>query len=52
MLQSLRAFAKFRKATISFIMSARPFLSPHEHLGFHWTDFHENRHLSVFRKYV
>jgi len=32
----LGAFAKLRKATISFVMSVRM-----EQLGSHWTDFHE-----------
>ena len=36
----LGAIAKFRKATISFVMSVR--LSVHmEQLGSHWMDFHE-----------
>jgi len=35
-----RAFAKLRKATISFFMSVHPSVRM-EHLGFHWTDFHE-----------
>ena len=30
------AFAKLRKATISFVMSVRT-----DQLGSHWTDFHE-----------
>jgi len=35
-----RAFAKLRKATISFVTSVR--LSVHKkQLGFHWMDFHE-----------
>jgi hypothetical protein len=41
----LGAFAKLRKATISFVMSAcLPVgLSVRtEQLGSHWTDFHEN----------
>jgi hypothetical protein len=37
--QLLGAFTKLRKATISFVMSARP--SAHIELGSHWTDFHE-----------
>jgi hypothetical protein len=32
----LGAFTKFRKATISFVMSVRM-----EQLGSHWTGFHE-----------
>jgi hypothetical protein len=34
----LGAFANFRKATIIFVMSVRPFFRMEE-LGFHWTDF-------------
>jgi hypothetical protein len=41
----LGAFAKFRKATISFVMSVC--LS-----GFQWTDFHEIWYLIIFRKYA
>ena len=41
----LRAFAKFRKAAVSFVMSVRM-----EHLGSHRTDFHEIVYLSSFRK--
>jgi hypothetical protein len=41
----LGAFAKLRKATISFVMSirlsVRPSFSMEQH-GSHWTDFHEN----------
>jgi hypothetical protein len=36
----LGAFAKFRKETISYVMSARPSADMEQH-GFHWTDFHE-----------
>jgi hypothetical protein len=36
----LSAFAKFRKATIGFVMSVRPSVRM-EQLGSHWTDFHE-----------
>jgi hypothetical protein len=36
---SLGAFAKFRKSTISFIVSVR--LSVPMELCSHWTDFHE-----------
>jgi hypothetical protein len=34
----LGATAKLRKATISFVMSVRPFVRM-EQLGSHWTDF-------------
>jgi hypothetical protein len=36
----LGAFAKLRKATISFVLSVRPSVRM-EQLGSHWTDFHE-----------
>ena len=36
----LGAFAKLRKATISFVMSVRPSFRL-EQFGFHWTDFDE-----------
>jgi hypothetical protein len=39
------AFAKLRKATISFVIPARE-----EQLGFRWTEFHEILYLSIFRK--
>jgi len=39
----LRAFAKLRTATISFVMSVRP-----EQLDSHWTDYNEILFLSVF----
>jgi hypothetical protein len=35
----LGAFAKLRKATISFVMPICTFVRKDE-LGFHWTDFH------------
>jgi len=38
--QFLGAFAKLRKATISFFMSVRLSVLM-EQLGFHWTGFHE-----------
>ena len=38
--QFLGSFAKFRKATVSFVMSVRPFVRL-EQLGSHWADFHE-----------
>jgi hypothetical protein len=44
------SFAKLRKATISYLMSVS--LRPHEHLGSHWTDFHEIWYLSNFRNSV
>ena len=40
----LSAFAKSRKATISFVMSVRPSVRPFvdfQQLGCHWTDLHE-----------
>jgi hypothetical protein len=41
-IQFLGAFAKLRKATISFVMSVCVRLSVRtEQLGSHWTDFHE-----------
>jgi hypothetical protein len=43
------AFVKFRKATISFVMSVRPSVRM-EQLGTHWVDFHDILYLSVFRK--
>ena len=47
----LGAFAKLRKAAISFVMSVR--LSARvEQLGSHWMDFHEIWYLIIFRKYV
>jgi hypothetical protein len=36
----LDAFAKLRKAIISFVMYIRPSVRM-EQLGSHWTDFHE-----------
>jgi hypothetical protein len=45
----LGAFAKLRKATISFVTSVRlPVLT--EQLGPHWTDFYEILYLEIFRK--
>ena len=49
---SLGAFAKLRKAIISFVMSV---FRPSIHLslsGYHWTDFHEIWYLSIFPKFV
>jgi hypothetical protein len=51
----LGAFAKLRKATISFVMSVHMSvrLSVHmEQLGSHWTNFHEIWYLGIFRKCV
>jgi len=47
----LGTFEKLRKATISFVMSVSPSVGM-EHLGSHWTDFHENRYFCIFRKSV
>jgi hypothetical protein len=47
----LGAFAKFRKATISCVMSVRLSVRM-EQLGSHWNDFHEIWYLCIFRKYV
>jgi hypothetical protein len=46
----LGAVAKFRKATISFVMFLRRFRR--EPRDSHWTDFHENLYLIIFRKSV
>jgi len=49
----LRAFAKLRKATISFVVSVCSSVLPSidvEQLGSQWTDFHEILYLSIFRK--
>ena len=43
------SFAKLRKETISFVMSARPSVRM-EQLGSHWADFHEIWHLNIFIK--
>jgi hypothetical protein len=51
LLVSLGAFAKLRKATVSFVMSVHP--SVHmEQLGFHRTDFHEILYWRIFLKSV
>ena len=42
----LSAFAKLRKATVSFVLSVR--LSSWNKLGSHWTDFHEIWYLDIF----
>jgi len=50
----LSAFAKLRKATISFVMfvclSIRPSVRM-EQLVSHWMDFHEIWYLKIYRKY-
>ena len=43
----LGAFAKLRKATISFVLSVRM-----GKLGSQWTDFHEILYLSILRNTV
>ena len=45
----LSAFAKLRKATISFVMSVCP--SVCMELGSHSTDFHKILYFRIFRKY-
>jgi len=47
----LGAFAKFRKATISFVMSACPSVRMVRHDS-HQTDFHEILHLRSFLRSV
>jgi hypothetical protein len=47
----LGAFAKLRKATVSFVMSVRLSVRM-EQLGSHWTDFHEIWYWRIFRKSV
>jgi hypothetical protein len=52
-LSFLVAFAKLRKATISFIMTACLSTRPSfrmKQLGAHWTDFHEFLYLNISRK--
>jgi hypothetical protein len=47
----LGAFAKLRRATISFNVSVCPtFLM--EQLGSHWKDYHESLYMKIFRKSV
>jgi hypothetical protein len=41
----LRAVAKLRRATVSFVISVRI-----EQIGFHLKDFHEILYLNIFRK--
>ena len=51
----LVAFAKLRKETIGCVMSVRLFVRPPVHmeqLGSHYTDFHKNLYLRIFRKSV
>ena len=51
----LGAFAKLRKANISFFMSVCQSVRPSvriEQFGSHWTDFHEVTYLSIFLKPV
>ena len=47
----LGTFAKFPKATITFVMSVRLSIRM-EKLGSHSTDFHEIWYLRIFRKSV
>ena len=47
----LGAFAKLRKATISFVMSVRPSVRM-EQLGSRWTHIHEISYFSIVRKSV
>jgi hypothetical protein len=49
--QFLGAFAKLRKATISFFMSVCLSVRM-EQLGSHWTDVHEILYFGIFRKSV
>ena len=49
-LRFLGAFAKLRKATISFIMSVRP--SEWNNSAPNKTDFHEIWYLNIFRNYI
>jgi len=42
--------AKLRKATISFVMSVRPYVRPHEQPGSHGKDFHEMLYSKIFLK--
>ena len=49
--ESVGAFAKLWKATISFVLSVRPSVLI-ELLTSYWTDFHEILFFSIFRKYV
>ena len=49
--QFLGVFAKWRKATISFVMTVRPSVLM-DQLDSHWTDFHQIWCLRIFRKSV
>ena len=49
------AYAKLRKATISFVISVRPYVRLSvrpEQIGCHWTDFHEIWYLNIFQNCV
>ena len=46
----LGAFAKFRKAIISFVMSGCLFVHMEQQLGSHWTDFHDSWYFRIFPK--
>jgi hypothetical protein len=48
----LGAFAKFRRVTVSFIMSVCPSVRLHGKLSSHWTDFHEILYLTICQKSV
>jgi hypothetical protein len=51
----LGAFAKFQKATVSFVTFVCPSVRPSvrvEQLGSHCRDFHEIWYLSIFQKSV
>jgi hypothetical protein len=50
-LMFLGATAKLRKASMSFVMSIRPYVRM-EQLGSHWTNFHDILYYSIFRKNV
>jgi hypothetical protein len=45
----LGAFTELQKATLSFVISVRLSVRM-EHLGSHWTNFHEILYLRAFRK--
>jgi len=47
----LGPFAKLRKATVSFVMSVRPF-DRMKKRGSQWTDFYEMFYFSILRKSV
>jgi hypothetical protein len=55
LIEFLSAFAKLRKATISFVMSLRLSFRPSfcmRQLCSQWMDFHEIWYWSIFRKFV